>query len=150
MWVQIQRNNINRGRIWLESIGNDWSILDIGISDIDLVRYRNGNWCRYRDSFPISEWEDLVRHILFRYRNKRCRCRRSDIADIKADVHAHLCSPQTLLSHHAQHFLLQASHNISKLFSVSFLCFSFRHPFSLPILSYFFTFSFLISDLAYH
>ncbi len=27
----------------LRSIGNDLSILDIGISDIDLVRYRNGS-----------------------------------------------------------------------------------------------------------
>jgi hypothetical protein len=31
-------------------------------------------------TLPISECEDLVRHILFRYRNKRCRCRMSDIA----------------------------------------------------------------------
>jgi hypothetical protein len=34
--------------ILLGSIGKKWSILDIGISDIDLVRYRNGSWCRYR------------------------------------------------------------------------------------------------------
>jgi hypothetical protein len=42
------------------------------------------------ETLPISEWKDLVRHILFRYRNKRCRCRMSDIANIKADVGAHL------------------------------------------------------------
>jgi hypothetical protein len=41
-------------------------------------------------TLPISECEDLFRHILFRYQNKRCRCRMSDIADMKADVDAHL------------------------------------------------------------
>ncbi len=35
-------------------IGNDWSILDTGISDIDLVRYRNGSWCRYRNYSDIG------------------------------------------------------------------------------------------------
>ncbi len=33
-----------------------------------------------------------VRHIFFRYRNNRCRCRMSDIADIEIDVGAH-CLP---------------------------------------------------------
>ncbi len=33
----------------LVSKGNDLSIMDIGISDIDLVRYRNGSWCWYRN-----------------------------------------------------------------------------------------------------
>ncbi len=42
-------------------------------------------------TLPISECEDLVRHILFQYRKEICRCRMSDIADMKADVDAHLC-----------------------------------------------------------
>jgi hypothetical protein len=33
-------------------------------------------------TLPISEFKDLVRYFLFRYRKKRCRCR--DIANIKA------------------------------------------------------------------
>ncbi len=37
-------------------------------------------------TLPISECEDLVQHILFRYRNKRCRFQMSDITDMKADV----------------------------------------------------------------
>ncbi len=60
--------------ILLGSLGNDLSILDIGISDTDLVRYRNGSWCQYQNYSDIG-WKDLVRHFLFRYRNKRCRCR---------------------------------------------------------------------------
>ncbi len=42
-------------------------------------------------TLPIPEWQFSVRHIFFRYRNNRCRCRMSDIADIKIDVDAHLC-----------------------------------------------------------
>jgi hypothetical protein len=38
----------------LGPIGNDLSILDIGISDIDLVRYRNGSCCRYRNYSDIG------------------------------------------------------------------------------------------------
>ncbi len=38
----------------LGSIGNYFSILDIGISDIDLVRYRNGSLCRYRNYSDIG------------------------------------------------------------------------------------------------
>jgi hypothetical protein len=38
----------------------------------------------------ISGWQILVRHIFFRYRNNRCRCRMSDITDIEVDVDAHL------------------------------------------------------------
>jgi hypothetical protein len=38
----------------LGSFGNDISILDIGISDIELVRYRNGSLCRYRNSSAIG------------------------------------------------------------------------------------------------
>ncbi len=38
----------------------------------------------------ISEWRFSVRHIGLRYRNNRCRCRMSDIADIRIDVDAHL------------------------------------------------------------
>ncbi len=41
-------------RILLWSFGNDSSILDIRISDIDLVLYRNGSWCRYRNSSDIG------------------------------------------------------------------------------------------------
>ncbi len=41
-------------------------------------------------TLPISECEDLVRHIWFLYQNKRCRCQMSDIADMKSDVDAHL------------------------------------------------------------
>ncbi len=41
---------------------------------------------------PISEWRFSVWHICLRYRNNRCRCRMSDIADIKINVDAHLCS----------------------------------------------------------
>jgi hypothetical protein len=41
-------------------------------------------------TLPISEWKDLVWHILFRCRNKCCRYRMSDIADMKANVDAHL------------------------------------------------------------
>ncbi len=40
--------------IFLGPLRNDLSILDIGISDIDLVRYRNGSWCRYRNSSDIG------------------------------------------------------------------------------------------------
>ncbi len=39
----------------LESTGNYFSILDIGISDIDLVRYRNGSLCRYRNYSDITD-----------------------------------------------------------------------------------------------
>jgi hypothetical protein len=35
--------------ILLGSFGNDLSLLDIGISDIDLIQHRNGSWCRYRN-----------------------------------------------------------------------------------------------------
>jgi hypothetical protein len=42
-------------------------------------------------TLPISEWRFSVRHICLRYRNNRCRCRMSDIADIEIDVDAHLC-----------------------------------------------------------
>jgi hypothetical protein len=38
----------------LGTLGNDSSILDIGISDIDLVRYRNVSWCRYRNYSDIG------------------------------------------------------------------------------------------------
>jgi hypothetical protein len=38
----------------LGSIGNDLSILDIEIFDIDLVRYRNGSWCQYRNYSDIG------------------------------------------------------------------------------------------------
>ncbi len=38
------------------------------------------------ETLPISEWKDLVGNILFQYRNKKCRCWMSDIADIKNDV----------------------------------------------------------------
>ncbi len=75
--------------ILLGSLGNDLLILDIRISDIDLadigmeVDVDIG-------TIPISEWKDLVWHFLFRYQNKRYQCRMSDIADIKADVDAHL------------------------------------------------------------
>jgi hypothetical protein len=55
----------------LWSIGNDLSILDIGISDIDLVRYRNGSWCRYRNysdigikGFSPTEMGHFVNRIL--------------------------------------------------------------------------------------
>ncbi len=41
-------------RILIRSYMNKLSILDIGISDIDLVRYRNGSWCRYRNSSEIG------------------------------------------------------------------------------------------------
>jgi hypothetical protein len=40
--------------ILLGSLRNDLSILDIGISDIDLVRYRNGSWCQYRNYSDIG------------------------------------------------------------------------------------------------
>ncbi len=38
----------------LGSTGNYFSILDIGISDIDLIRYRNGSLCRYRNYSDIG------------------------------------------------------------------------------------------------
>jgi hypothetical protein len=47
-------------------------------------------------TIPISEWKDLVRQFLFRYRNKKCQCRMLDIA-IKAYVDAHLCFPMPKL-----------------------------------------------------
>jgi hypothetical protein len=47
-----------RKLIWkinlLGTLGNVLLILDIGISDIDLVRYRNGSWCRYRNYSDIG------------------------------------------------------------------------------------------------
>jgi hypothetical protein len=49
-------------------------------------------------TLPILEWKDLVWHFLFQYWNKRCRCRMSDIADIKADVDAHLCCSEQFFS----------------------------------------------------
>jgi hypothetical protein len=61
---------------------NSCSVLndDIGMeADVDI------------GTLPILECEDLVRHILFQYRNKRCRCRMPDITGMKADVDAHLC-----------------------------------------------------------
>ncbi len=42
-------------------------------------------------TLPISEWRFSVWHICLRFRNNRCRCRISDIADIEIDVDAHLC-----------------------------------------------------------
>jgi hypothetical protein len=42
-------------------------------------------------TLPISEWQFSVWHICLRYQNNRCRCRMSDIADIRIDVDAHLC-----------------------------------------------------------
>jgi hypothetical protein len=42
-------------------------------------------------TLPISEWQFSVRHIYIRYRNNRCRCPKSDKADNKIDVDAHLC-----------------------------------------------------------
>ncbi len=74
----------------LGSLGNDLSILDIGISDIYLVRYRNGIWCRYRNYSDIV-MKGFSPTFFFQYRNKMCWCRMSDTADIKADVDAHLC-----------------------------------------------------------
>ncbi len=41
-------------------------------------------------TLPLSEWRFSVRHICLRYRNNRCLCRMSDIADIEIDVDAHL------------------------------------------------------------
>jgi hypothetical protein len=38
----------------LGSTGKYFLILDIGISDIDLVRYRNGSLCRYRNYSDIG------------------------------------------------------------------------------------------------
>jgi hypothetical protein len=38
----------------LGSFKNNFSLLDIGISDIDLVRYRNGSSCRYRNYSDIG------------------------------------------------------------------------------------------------
>ncbi len=49
-------------------------------------------------TLPISEWQFSVRHIFFQYRNNRCRCRISDIANIKIDVDAHLCAELTYSS----------------------------------------------------
>jgi hypothetical protein len=40
---------------------------------------------------PISELQFSVQHICLRFWNNKCRCRMSDIADIKIDVDAHLC-----------------------------------------------------------
>jgi hypothetical protein len=40
----------------------------------------------------FSEGQFSVWHIFFRCRNNRCRCQRSDIADIMIDVDAHLCA----------------------------------------------------------
>ncbi len=45
----------------------------------------------YIGTLPISELHFSVRHFCLRYRNNRCRCRMSDIADIEIDVDAHLC-----------------------------------------------------------
>ncbi len=39
-------------------------------------------------TLPISEWHFSFCHICLQYRNNRCRCRMSDIADIKIDVDA--------------------------------------------------------------
>jgi hypothetical protein len=47
-------------------------------------------------TLPISEWRFSVRHICLRYRNNRCRCRMSDIADIEIDVDAHLWLPGSI------------------------------------------------------
>jgi hypothetical protein len=45
----------------------------------------------YIGTLPISEWQCSVRHIFFRYRNNRCRCRMSPTFD----VDAHLCTQYT-------------------------------------------------------
>ncbi len=55
------------------------SMSDIGMnSDVDI------------GALLISEWRFSVWHICLRYRNNRCRCRMSDIANIEIDVDAHL------------------------------------------------------------
>jgi hypothetical protein len=55
------------------------SMSDIGMnSDVDIR------------TLPISELRFSVQHICLRYRNNRCRCRMSDIADIEIHVDAHL------------------------------------------------------------
>ncbi len=82
---QWHTNIINR--ISIESFGNNLSILDIGISDIDLVQYQNGSWYRYRNSsnigmrgfsptyfVPISEYEMSMSDVGYRRHESRCRC----------------------------------------------------------------------------
>jgi hypothetical protein len=57
------------------------SMSDIGMSsDVDI------------GTLPILEWRFSVWHICLRYRNNRCQCQMSDIADIENDVDAHLCT----------------------------------------------------------
>ncbi len=56
-WVQTPADVINI--FWMSDIGMD--------SDVDI------------GTLPISEWQFSVRHIFFRYRNNRCRCRISPI-----------------------------------------------------------------------
>jgi hypothetical protein len=53
---------------WFSPI-SEWKLnVDVGTeADVDI------------GTIPISEWKDLVRHFLFRYRNKRCQCRLSDV-----------------------------------------------------------------------
>ncbi len=53
-WVRDKYNKIVKIKILLGSHVNDFSSLDIGISDINLVRYRNGSWCQYRNSSDIG------------------------------------------------------------------------------------------------
>ncbi len=63
---------------------NIFWMLDIGMdSDVNI------------GTLPISELQFSVWHIFFRYWNNRCRCRMSDITDIKIDVDANLCSQFT-------------------------------------------------------
>jgi hypothetical protein len=56
---------------------------DIGMdSDVDI------------GTLPMSEWQFSVWHICLRYRNNRCRCRMSDIADI---LDRYRCPPMLIL-----------------------------------------------------
>ncbi len=95
----------------LWSVGNNWSILDIGISNIDLVRYWNGSWCRYWNYsdigmkgfsptffVPISEWEMSLSDVGYCRHKGRCRC------PLMLDIHGFYVyliphSPSLICSH---------------------------------------------------
>ncbi len=56
------------------------------------IGYQHELWCRCRNPSDVGMTVS-VQHIFFRYQNNSCRCRMSDIANIKIDVDAHLWFP---------------------------------------------------------
>ncbi len=82
-WLRSKAITCENKGLGFEFYGCNIYFLDIG--------YRNGLRCRYRNSSDIGMTVfSSTYSIFFRYRNNRCRCQMSDIADITIDVDANL------------------------------------------------------------